>query len=136
MTAYEQALADCNTAGGELERLEQHIQQTQHEYEQLTNTPLATAAAHHDAEQERNRLATNLSNLLASRSRWLKARDHAAHAVQRELERLVHTWHGEVIHQEQQRRQATTSEGARVATYRSDHAQAELERHEQQLETN
>jgi hypothetical protein len=94
---------------------------------------MATATSHHDTEQERNRLAAHLTKLLSERSRWLDAYTNSEHAIQRELERLVHEWRGEVVHQEQEREQATTTEDAEEATRRRDHAQAELERREQQL---
>jgi uncharacterized protein (DUF3084 family) len=133
MTAYDQAIAERNTARNELERIETEIQQIQHRYEELTSTPMATATSHHDTEQERNRLAVNLTTLLSQRSRWLEAHTNAEHAVQRELERLVHELHGEVVHQEHEREQATSTEDAKAATRRRDHAQAELERHEREL---
>jgi chromosome segregation ATPase len=133
MTAYDQAIAERNTAKNELERIETEVQRIQHRYEELTSTPMATATSHHDTEQERNRLATHLTKLLSERSRWLDAYTHSEHAIQRELERLVHEWRGEVVHQEQEREQAATTEDAEEATRRRDHAQAELERREQQL---
>jgi chromosome segregation ATPase len=133
MTAYDQAIAERNTARNELERIETEVQRIQHRYEELTSTPMATAASHHDTEQERNRLAANLTTLLSERSRWLEAHTNAEHAVQRELERLVHELHGEVVHQEHEREQATTTEDAETATRRRDDAQAELERHEREL---
>jgi uncharacterized protein (DUF3084 family) len=133
MTAYDQAIAERNTARNELERIDTEVQQVQHRYEELTSTPMATATSHHDTEQERNRLAATLTNLLAERARWLDVHTNAEHAVQRELERLVHELHGEVVHQEQEREQAATTEDAETATRRRDHAQAELERHEREL---
>jgi len=133
MTAYDQAIAERNTARNELERIETEVQQIQHRYEELTSTPMATATSHHDTEQERNRLAATLTNLLAERARWLDVHTNAEHAVQRELERLVHELHGEVVHQEQEREQAATTAGAEEATRRRDQAQAELERHEREL---
>jgi chromosome segregation ATPase len=133
MAAYDQAIAERNTARNELERIETEVQQIQHRYEELTSTPMATATSHHDTEQERNRLAATLTNLLSERARWLDVHTNAEHAVQRELEQLVHELHGEVVHQEQEREQAATTEGAEEATRRRDQAQAELERHEREL---
>jgi hypothetical protein len=135
MTAYDQAIAEHQAASNTLERIEQDVQKTQREYEELTSTPMATATPHHDTEQERNRLATNLTTLLTERVRWLRARTNAEHAMQRELERLVHQWHGEVVHQEYERKQATTPADAQAATHRRDQAQAELERHERNAHT-
>lgn len=135
MTAYEQAVNERNTAQAELERVENEIQQTQQEYESFNTTPMDTAAPHQTNEQERNRLATRLTTLIQDRARWLNSRTHAEHAMQRELERLVHELHGEVVHQEHEREQATTSEDAQEATHHRDQAQSQLDQREHELAT-
>lgn len=101
MSAYEQAIAERNNAQAELERIEQEIQRQQHKYKELEQNPMATATSQHDTEQERNRLAVNLTTLTSERDRWVKERDNAARAVQREQESLEHKQRGEDVHREQ-----------------------------------
>jgi chromosome segregation ATPase len=129
-SAYEQAVASQHAAQAKLDHIDNEIQQVQHEYDELSTTPGATATPHHITEQERNRLAKKLSQLATERSRQLNAYTDAQQAIQRELERRVHQWHGEWVHQEEALEQATTSEEAEAATQRRDHAQSELDQHQ------
>jgi hypothetical protein len=133
--AYEQAVAGRDKARTELQRVENEVQQVQEDYERLNTTPMATAAPHHNTEQERNRMAQKLTLLVQERSRWLKSWHDSEHAMQRELERRVHELHGERVHQENMREQASTPEAAQQAEQSRDRAQSELDRHEEELKT-
>lgn len=101
MNAYEQAVAGREMAQREITQIEEQLAAVQRDYATLTTTVMAETISSQERERERTRLAQQLKQLLVVRRRWLAARDEAEHAMQRELERVVHSLRGEVVHLEQ-----------------------------------
>lgn len=134
MSTYEQAVAERDNAVTEIQRIDREIAGIQQGYERLETAPHSEGSSFQDRERERNQLAVQLNSLVAERSRWLAQRTEAERHMEQELERLIHSWRGEEIHQEQAVSQAHDAAEAEAAGRRRDEAAAAVRKHAAELE--
>lgn len=134
MNSYEQAVAERNNAVTEIQRIDREIAGIQQGYDRIESAPRGEHSSFRERERERNSLARQLNELVSERSRWLAERNEAERRIEHELERLVHSWRGEQIHQEQAVNQAHNPGEAAEASRRRDEAAAAVQKHAEELE--
>jgi hypothetical protein len=134
MNSYEQAVAERNNAVTEIQRIDREIAGIQQGYDRIESAPHGEHSSFRERERARNDLARQLNELVAERSRWIAERNETERRIEHELERLVHAWRSEQIHQEQVVNQAHSAAEATEAGRLRDEAVVAVQKHAEELE--